>query len=190
MQKLVFLLEEESMREVLEVILPKIIPQNILFQCIPHQGKSHLRKSIPHKLASWKEQGVQFVIVHDQDTADCYVVKNELFDLVPKAKRTDTLIRIACTELESWFLGDFGAIEKGFNINLTAKKSKALFRNPDSIANAKQELRKIIPRYQPITGSQIIARYMDIAINKSGSFQAFVTGVRRLCGEKEGAPNA
>jgi hypothetical protein len=190
MQKLVFLLEEQSMKEVLEVILPKILPQNILFQCIPHQGKSHLRKSIPNKLAGWKEPDVRFVIVHDQDSADCRTVKHDILALTLNTMRPDTLIRIACTELESWFLGDFNAIEKGFNINLTAKRNKAFFRNPDSIQNAKQELEKLIPKYQPITGSRIIARYMDIGTNKSGSFQAFVTGVRRLCGEKAGVNNA
>ncbi|GMO70200.1 MAG: hypothetical protein Ta2A_18760 [Treponemataceae bacterium] len=46
MDKLIFLLEEQSMKEVLEIILPKILPANISFTCIPHNGKSHLRKSV------------------------------------------------------------------------------------------------------------------------------------------------
>jgi hypothetical protein len=183
MQKLVFLLEEQSMKEVLEVILPQIIPQDISFQCIPHQGKSHLRKSIPNKLIGWREPEVQFVIVHDQDSAECYAVKNELSDLARNAKRPDTLIRIVCAELESWFLGDFNAIEKGFNINLAAKRNKTLFRNPDSIPNAKHELKKLIPGYQQISGSHKIAQYMTIENNRSRSFQVFIKGVSRLCGE-------
>jgi hypothetical protein len=185
MKKLIFLLEEQSMKEVLEIILPQIFPCNIPFVCIPHKGKSHLRKSIKNKIIGWREPDVQFVIVHDQDSAVCTDLKEEIFKLVCDARRPDTLIRIACTELESWFLGDFDAIEKGFNINLSTKRNRALFRNPDSIANVKQELRKLIPTYQQISGSRTIAQYMSITKNKSKSFQAFVTGVRRLCGAKK-----
>ncbi|MDR2589200.1 MAG: DUF4276 family protein [Spirochaetales bacterium] len=186
MRKFVFLLEEQSMKEVLEVILPRILPRNIVFQCIAHQGKSHLKKSIKNKLAGWKEPDVQFVIVHDQDCADCFALKEELHALANEARRPDTLIRIVCTELESWFLGDFNAIEKGFHASLATKRRKAFFRNPDSLPNAKQELRKLIPMYQQITGSREIAQYMDIAANTSSSFKAFIKGVRRLCGDTAG----
>ena len=36
---LIFLLEEPSMKTVLETILPKLIPEHISYICIPHQGK-------------------------------------------------------------------------------------------------------------------------------------------------------
>lgn len=183
MKKLVFLLEEQSMKEVLEIILPQILPDGFCFICIPHHGKTHLRKSIKNKITGWREPNVHFVIVHDQDSAQCTDVKKELFTLASEAKRPDTLIRIACTELESWFLGDFDAIEKGFNVNLTAKKNMSFFRDPDRIVNAKQELRKVIPTYQQINGSHTIAQCMIIEKNKSKSFQVFIAGVRRLCGE-------
>ncbi|MDR2470535.1 MAG: DUF4276 family protein [Treponema sp.] len=184
MQKLVFLLEEQSMKEALEIILPLILPREISFICIPHHGKSHLRKSIKSKLIGWKEPRVQFVIVHDQDSAKCIDVKDEISALAGEAKRPDTLIRIACRELESWFLGDFNAIEKGFHVNLASKRNMALFRDPDNIPNAKQELRKLVPAYQQITGSRTIARYMNIETNTSHSFRVFIAGVRRLCQNK------
>ncbi|MHC6202241.1 DUF4276 family protein [Breznakiellaceae bacterium SP9] len=181
MKKFVFLLEEPSMKEVLEAILPQILPVSFSFVCIPHSGKSHLRKSIKSKITGWREPDVQFVIIHDQDAMDCISLKKELFDLADEAKRPDTLIRIVCTELESWFLGDFDAIEKGFKIKLAAKKNMALYRNPDSITNAKQELRKLIPAYQQISGSRSIAQFMTIEKNKSKSFQVFISGIRLLC---------
>ncbi len=46
---LVFLLEERSMKEVLDIILPQILPETIAFRTIPHSGKSDLEASIPHK---------------------------------------------------------------------------------------------------------------------------------------------
>jgi hypothetical protein len=98
-------------------------------------------------------------------------------------RRTNSLIRIVCTELESWFLGDLDAIEKGYHINLSAHKTKALFRNPDAISNAKQELKKLVSIYQPIRGSNAIAQFMDITKNNSHSFNIFVSGVKKLIQE-------
>ena len=63
---LVFLLEEASMKEVLDIILPRILPSAVTFRTIPHSGKSDLEASIPHKLKAWRQPDVKFVIVRDQ----------------------------------------------------------------------------------------------------------------------------
>lgn len=47
---LVFLLEELSMKVFLEGLLPRVLPEHIGVQLIPHEGKSDLEKSIPRKL--------------------------------------------------------------------------------------------------------------------------------------------
>ena len=125
MKKIVFMLEESSAKELLDVLIPKIISLNdFTFLCIVHEGKSHLRKSIQRKLCAWKEPNVQFVILHDKDSSDCLILKKELISLVEKSNRTDTLIRIICTELESWYLGDLEAVEKAFSVDLSKKKIK------------------------------------------------------------------
>ena len=74
---LVFLLEERSMKELLEVLLPRIIPETVTFKCIHHEGKQDLEKSIPRKLKAWKTAG-RFVIIRDQDSGDCVEIKNNL----------------------------------------------------------------------------------------------------------------
>lgn len=188
MKKFVFLLEEQSMKEVLNIILPQIIQEPYTFKCIPHNGKSDLQKSIPKKTKAWKEPDIQFVVIHDKDSADCIKLKKDLRDLIYEPRRSATLIRIACTELESWFLGDLEAVEKGFEINLSTQKGKARFRNPDSLANPKQELKKLVPAYQQISGSIAIAHYMNITKNKSHSFNIFVTGIRKLVQETSDSP--
>jgi len=187
MRKLVFLLEEQSMKEVLSVILPQIIPRTFIFQCVHHNGKSALQKSIPIKTKGWREPDVEFVIVHDKDSADCKSLKEKLCALVDDSRRKTTLIRIVCAELESWFLGDLDAVEKGFNVNLSAYKSGALFRNPDSISNAKQELKKLVPSYQQISGSNAIAHFMDISKNNSHSFNVFVHGIEKIIQGTQGS---
>jgi hypothetical protein len=185
MKKLVFLLEEQSMKEVLTILLPKIIPVNFTFQCIHHNGKSSLRKSIPIKTKGWCEPDVQFVIVHDKNSSDCKKLKEELYNLIDSTRHSNSLIRIACTELESWFLGDLDAIEKGYHVKLATHKTRALFRNPDAISNAKQELKKLVPVYQPISGSNAIAQFMDITKNNSHSFNVFVSGIKKLVQEAQ-----
>ena len=178
--KLIFLLEERSTTETLNIILPKILPNEVEFLCIPHEGKSDLRNSIPRKLQAWKEPDVKFVIVLDNDLNDCKILKTELKETAKNCNREDTLVRIICSELESWFLGDLTAIEKAFGIDLSKKRNKAIYRNPDNIQNAKQELRKLVPLYQQISGSKKIAVEMSLSVNKSRSFQVFVEGVLRV----------
>ena len=105
MSRLVFLLEEYSMAVLFEGLLPRIYP-DLPFLCISHEGKQDLEKSIPRKLRAWQEPGVRFVIVRDKDEGDCRRVKARLYSLCQTGRREDSLIRIACHELEAWYLGD------------------------------------------------------------------------------------
>jgi hypothetical protein len=97
---LVFMVEEPSMREVLHIVLPKIIPQNLEFQVIAHEGKSDLERSIPRKLKTWIHDS-KFIILRDKDSGDCFLIKEKLKRICREAGREDTLIRIVCCELES-----------------------------------------------------------------------------------------
>lgn len=183
--KLIFLLEERSMKEVLSIIVPKILPAHYQAVFIDHQGKTDLHNSIRRKLRSWREPDSHFVIVHDKDSSDCVALKQQLLAEAVAAGRPDTLIRIACTELESWFLGDLRAIELAFELQKPINANKRKFRNPDALSNAKEELKKIVPTYQQIAGSAAIARHMDICNNNSFSFRIFLDGLRRIVREHE-----
>ena len=70
MNRIVFLLEERSMKTLLEGLLPRLMPDKS-FICIPHEGKQDLEKSIPRKLRAWHEPGARFVVVRDNDGGDC-----------------------------------------------------------------------------------------------------------------------
>jgi hypothetical protein len=178
--KLVFLLEEPSMQAALEGILPRLIP-GVWFQCVPHEGKQDLEKSVPRKLRGWREPGVRFIVVRDQDSADCHDVKNILVALCQEAKRPDTLVRVACRELEAWFLGDLQAVERGLGIeNLACRQGKTRYREPDHNGNPFQELRRLVPTYQKVSGARRIGSHLTLDHPRSHSFAIFLQGIRRI----------
>ncbi len=180
-RKIVFMLEEPSMREMLEGLLPRILPRNVSHQCIPHKGKSDLEKSIPRKLKGWREPGVRFVIVRDQDSEDCRLVKENLVRLCAKSGREDTLVRIVCRELEAWYLGDLNAVEKGLEIRGVAKyQQKSKFRTPDGIQKPSLELKRLTPMYRKVSGSRAIGPHLSLSDNRSRSFHVFIEGVKRM----------
>ena len=181
--KIVFLVEELSMKYLLEGILPQIIPGGIEFKVVPHQGKQDLQKSIPIKLRSWNEPGVKFVIVHDKDSWDCRELKQELIRLCNQAGRPDTLVRIACNELESWYFGDLEAVGQAFDKDISAFSEKSKYRVPDDIENPKSEIKKIVKGLQQISGAKAIANCMNIGRNTSHSFKVFIEGVLRISEE-------
>lgn len=178
---LVFLLEEESMKRVLDIILPRILPTHINFITIPHRGKTDLESSIPRKLKAWREPDTKFVIVRDQDSGNCVKVKEALQDLVRPYERP-VLIRIACRELESWYFGDLEAVSQAYQKDITFLSRRKAYREPDLIGNPKDELRKLFPKHQQLNGATEIAKHMDIERNSSTSFRFFVSGVRKFAG--------
>jgi hypothetical protein len=179
-KQLVFLLEEESMQALLDVLLPQILPPEIEFLCIPHEGKQDLEKSIPRKLRAWQTPDTTFVIVRDKDAANCIEIKNRLVSLCQQAGRSDTLVRIACHELESWFLGDLAAVEQAFNIKLAGQQKNRKYKEPDKLSNASEELEKLVKGYRKVSGAKKIAVYMNIQQNSSHSFNCFISGVNNL----------
>ena len=178
----VFMVEELSMKELLDTILPRILPNEVVPIIIPHYGKSDLEKSIGTKLRAWQDPDDIFVIVHDQDSNDCITLKTNLLSLC-KNSRNACLVRIACVELESWYFGDLKALSLTYGKDFTTLANKQKFRDPDKIQNAKHELRKIIPSYKPVSSAREIAAKMDIYNNKSHSFNVFLDGVKKMCGQ-------
>jgi hypothetical protein len=182
MSRLVFLVEERSMANFLEVWLAREHP-NLPFLCLPHEGKSDLRRSIPRKLRAWREPGVRFVVIIDNDGGDCEALKAELVELCHQAGRDDALIRIACQELEAWYLGDPEALGVAFSDHaLPPKLRKARFRNPDAIPRPSDELARLFPAFQKVSGARAVAAHIDIVRNKSVSFRIFAAGINDIAG--------
>ena len=179
MSRLVFLLEERSMKTLLEGLLPRLVP-GLSFICVPHEGKQDLQKSIPRKLRAWREPGVRFVIVRDNDGGDCCALKSSLSALCADAGRDDALVRIACQELEAWYFGEPQALTQAFDgSQLIGIDQKARYRDPDAIQQPSRELVKMIPEYQKVSGARRMAANLSRDGNRSRSFQVFMEGVER-----------
>ena len=183
---LVFLLEEPSAKQVLDTLLPKLLPSDVSFLTIKHHGKDDLRQSLPRKLRNWKTPDTRFVVLHDQDNCDCEVLKAELQELCRQAGRNDTVIRIVCQELEAWYFGDLAAVERAFpGHRLQQLAEKSAYRDPDAIVKPSDRLEDLIPGFYKGVGAKTIPQHMDIERNRSRSFQVFIQAVRRLCNTAE-----
>ena len=183
MKHLVFFLEEPSAREMLKGLLPRIVlSQDISLQYIVFEGKRDLEKRLPRKLKGWRKPESSLIVLCDQDSADCQIVKKKLRVICQENGHPQSLIRIACRELESWYLGDLQAVENALELNgLARKQERARYRTPDNLAHAAQELERLTKRvYQKVSGSRQIGPHLDLNKNRSPSFGVFVAGIQGL----------
>ena len=180
--KLVFLLEEESMKRTLEGVLPRLLPEDVKHQLISHEGIGDLEVSIPRKLRGWREPDVHFIIVRDQERhPDCKAVKARLVEICGQAGRADSLVRIVCRSLESWFLADLAAVERGLGTkNISRHQGRADCRAPDAVIAPQETLKKLAPTYQKLSGARAIGPHLDLENTRSESFRIFIEGLRRI----------
>lgn len=180
MNRLVLLLEESSMQVLLDGLLPRLFP-TLQFLCVPHDGKTDLEQSVPRKLQEWREPGVRFAVVRDNDGKDCRALKDELRQLCHTGHRDDTLVRIACQELEAWYLGEPDALADAFGHEaLRTIRRKARFRDPDSVLRPSDAVEQLVPEYQKVSGARLMAQHLSRERNTSASFRTFVAGIERV----------
>lgn len=178
--RLIFLLEERSAKVFLDSLLPRLLPSETEFLTIPHEGKQDLRRSIPRKLRAWQRSEDRFIVVHDQDSSDCRALKAELQLLCLSAGRSDVKIRIACRELEAWYLGDLASLDLAYGTQLQRLKDSKLLRTPDGVVNPSQELSRRIPTFSKIDAARKLGRVIDLENNGSMSFRLLLETVRQL----------
>ena len=180
MSTLVFLLEEPSARALLQGLLPRLVPAAVEVVYLVFEGKQDLERNLVRKLRGWRRPDTAFVVLRDQDSADCIAVKTKLCDLVREAGKT-ALVRVACRDLEAWVLGDLTALAEAFRAPAVARNAnKARFREPDNLVRAITEVQRLVPEYQKIDGARRVGVLLDPNASCSRSFQIFCDGVRRL----------
>ena len=185
MKRIVFLLEEKSMEVFLESLLNRWFP-TMNFICISHDGKNDLWKSIPIKLRSWKEPGVRFVVVQDNDGGDCIELKQKLLDRCRKSGREDSIVRIACQELEAWYLGDVDALVDAYG-SLRSKLSAATRRAPDDVPSPSREVQRLLPNFTKVGGARRMGVRVDPTSNRSASFRVLFRTLEQLSCSLEGS---
>ena len=180
MGRLIFLVEEPSMMVLLDGLLPRLFP-HLSFVCLPHRGKHNLDRSIRTTLRNWQMPGDRFVIVRDSDNADCIALKQELREYCREGRREDTLIRIVCQELESWYLGDADALADAFgDEKLRRIKRRPAYLDPDARPSPSKDIERLVPGFRKIDGARRMAMHLTREGNRSHSFAVFLDGIASI----------
>lgn len=181
---LVFFLEERSAQVLLEGLLPRLLPpEQVTFKLVPFEGKQDLERQLVRKLRGWRKPDSYFVVLRDQDAARCEVVKEGLVALCREGRRPEALVRVACRELESWYLGDLAAVERALGVSkLAGKQRQRKYREPDRLSTPSAELAQLTGgRYQKVGGSRALGPELAIdGSNRSHSFNVFMRGVQSV----------
>ncbi|MDR1242433.1 MAG: DUF4276 family protein [Deltaproteobacteria bacterium] len=184
MSCLACILEEQSAAEMLKVLFSRIdVPKNISIRYVVFEGKQDLEKQIERKLRGWQQAETFFLILRDQDAGNCIEIKDALKEKSRAAGKIDkTIVRIACHELESFYLGDLAAVEKGLKLsNIASRQREQKYREPDKLVSAARELRILTnDRYQKMCGSRSIASFLKVdGTNRSKSFNVLLSGIQK-----------
>lgn len=181
MIEVVFLLEELSARAMLEGLLPKLLPDTIRCRYIVFEGKQDLERQLVKRMRGYRVPNARFVVLRDKDSEDCWAVKRRLVGKCTEAHQPASLVRVACHELESWYLGDLAAVEVGLGVTgLVRHQNKVPYDQPDDLAAPARKLNSIAPSYQKVGGSRAIGPHLNPANNRSHSFGVFVAGIQKL----------
>lgn len=176
---LVFFLEEPSARAFLQSFLPRILPIGIAVRYFVYRGKQDLKKNITKDLRPLRHTSAQHIVLVDQDYADCQRLKATLFKICVSSG-VISVIRIACRELESWYLAQLDAVEQEYALRgLVAQQSKRKFRNPDILTTPDVLLQRLTHYgYNKIDGSRRLGRRINPDVRRSPSFAIFVDALR------------
>jgi len=180
---LVILLEEPSARDLLIGLLPRLLPDSVHVHYLVFEGKQDLEGQLVRKLRGWRMPDSAFVVLRDQDAAECRAVRARLAKLVEESGRTPSLVRVACRDLESWIVGDWHAIAEAFERpDLADLGLKERYREPDTLVRPVEALRTHIPEYQKRDGARRVGGLLDPRRNQSRSFRTFCAGLATLVG--------
>jgi hypothetical protein len=178
MKHLVFLLEEPSAQDALQAWVPAWLPGDVQVHYQVFQGKQDLERKMVMRMRGWLLPNTRFIVMRDQDSGDCKEVKAGLVKRCTEAGRPDAIVRVACRELEAFFLGDWVAVAQAYERPALGKlAAKATYRNPDGLGSPSKELARHLPGYQKRDGARRIAPLVDPERNKSASFHALRSAV-------------
>jgi hypothetical protein len=202
MTQLDILVEEQSAEEALRHLLPKLRPGRVRVHVINMGSKYKLLKVLPARLAAYRQridrgERLRIVVLVDRDDDDCEKLKRELELAAGKAGlptksspdaegRFVVLNRVVIEELESWFIGDAAALRKAFTSLPKIEQNSGIFRNPDN-GGSWEALHRFLKKYgiyrssfPKMDAARRIAPHLDIAANRSKSFQVFISGMEAM----------
>jgi len=145
---IVFLVEDYSTKKFLEGILPRLGFEEHQFEIKHHRGKEDLISHLNQIIPSLSKRAEQIIVIIDQDKQNCVKLKNKIQEKMAWCT-CEYKIRIACYELEAWFLGDMEAIAKcspRFKASFFQGKKK--YRDVDNIPKPSSVIEQIVPDWK------------------------------------------
>jgi hypothetical protein len=180
-EHLVFFLEEPSAQDFLQTVLPRILPAHITPHFLVFEGKQDLEKRLVNRMKYWLRPNSQFIVMRDQDSGDCTVIKANLKRLCKQAGKPRAIVRIVCKELETFFVGDWAAIAAAYQRPaLSAHARSAKYRDPDLLGSPSAEIKRLIPSYQKRAGARAISPHLDFERNVSSSFRVLMRSIQSI----------
>ena len=181
--RLVFIVEGYSEQEFLMTLILRLnIPEEVLVYRI-FDGYPDLLRGIPAVMKAWRRnENVRFVILCDQDHANCQERKLDIVNAVPNYWRSRTMIRIACHELEAWYLGVQSTLSNVLPAFANVRGKKEFRGNPDKIVSPSRTLRRRVS-FKKTELARKMGERISIDDNHSRSMQVFIQGVRTLAAD-------
>jgi len=199
MIQLEILVEEPSAEEALRHLLPKIARGRGRAKVLNLGSKYKLLQVLPSRLAAYRQriengEALRIIVLVDRDNDDCKELKNILETMAsvaglptktsPDAKGHFLVLnRVVVEELESWFIGDPEALRRAFTSLPPINAATGVFRNPDN-GGSWEALHRFLKKrgiytssFPKIDAARRIAPHMEIAVNRSRSFQTFISGM-------------
>jgi hypothetical protein len=184
MRELIFLLEELSAKAMLETLLPRFLQKDTTFRCISFEGKQDLEKHLTRRIRGYQNNKARFIVLRDLDShPDCLQLKQRLVGLCGESgKANKCLVRLACKELETFYLADLSAVERALSITGLARQQELKkFRFPDGLGSPSRELKTLTKsRYEKVAGSRAIGKHLSIHNERSPSFRNLIAAIRRM----------
>ena len=180
MRKLVFILEEASMRSFLLGARPGLpIPSDFEIVFRISNGIGDLKTLINTTLRRGWPPGTRFVILFDKDNADCRARKSDIASAIPESRRGQVLVRVVCYELESWYFGDPDMLAERFQKFAQVRNNRRFRSSPDGIQQPSTAIRGFTGLGKGALAEEL-GPVLRLEGNRSHSLQVFLTGLERL----------
>ena len=186
---IVFVVEEYSKQEFLSGLLPRLgIPDGVNVYFAVAEGHVNIRNVIRKATRSWRVPNTRFIVLCDQDSADCIQRKQELGTPVPASRIPDVTIRIVCTELEGWYLTDRDALASALpNVGRLGRWPRELLGPPDDIRMPALRLARLAA-FRKRDLAREMGRRISLEPGASHSFNLFIRTLRRLLADPHTDP--
>ena len=138
-------------------------------------------------VATWRKPHTRFLVMCDQDNADCKERKQRIIERVAATRRGAVDVRIVCRQLETWYLGDLAALVAARPKLAAFARSSTVRGQPDLIvAPAKLiEAQLAEGRLRKRALARDVGLHARTDANRSHSFNVFADKLREILGPRD-----